>query len=83
MHKAIIRVAKPYFIRNGQPTVVVRHLLKNDQGKLLVNALFNYYINHCEKLNTCGWKLDTNINIEDYRWYPADVFLDRLRKAGL
>lgn len=83
MHKTIISVARPYFIRNGRPTRFVRKLQSSEQGKLLVNVLFNYYVNHCERMDTCGWTLNTNINIEDYRWHPADTFLDNLRKAGL
>jgi hypothetical protein len=83
MHKVIVRAARPYFVRNGRPTTLVRHLQRSDKGKILVWALFKYYAKHSERVNLGGLELQPKIDIEDYRWEPAETLLDRLRKAGL
>ena len=83
MQKSIIRIARPYFIRNGRPTRLVLELLSTPSGRNLVAALFQFYVRNCESTDYSGWVLDTTMSIEDYRWYPYDEFLDRLRKAGM
>ena len=84
MHLRIIKAVRPYLIQNGRPTGVVKKLHETEAGKQLVQAMFAYYASIVPaKIECCGWELDTNINIEDYRWYQADDYLDRLRRAGL
>ena len=83
MQDKIIRWVRPYLVRNGRPTYIVRELLRTSHGRVLVAAMFQFYVKHCEHGNYSEWKLDTNIDIANHRWYQSDMFLDRLRKAGM
>lgn len=83
MHTRIIKAVRPYLVRNGRPTAIVRKLQQTPEGKLLVFAMFNYYCSHGEAPNYSSWRLRTNIDIEKYRWCPFQMALKRLREAGL
>lgn len=83
MHAKVITVVKPYLIRNGRPTRLVKKLQETAHGKLLVTAMFNYYVKHCEFPDFSTWRLNPNINIDNYKWCPAQAYLNNLRKAGL
>lgn len=78
----IITAVKPYLIREGRPTGVVKKLQETQTGRELINAMFAYYASIVSsKIDCDGWVLDTNIDIEEYRY--ENFFVDRLRKAGL
>ena len=43
MHMRIVKAVKPYLIKNGEPTGVVRKLCETPKGQALVKAMWVYY----------------------------------------
>lgn len=80
-HGQFIDLVRPYFVRDGRPTIIVRKMHETDGGRLLCAALFNYYVNSREAPEYHTWKLETGIDIENHRVELGLV--DRLRKVGM
>ena len=84
MHTTIIKTLKPKFISKGKPTAIVRKLNETEAGRQLVKAIFAYYAdNVSSRIDTSGWVLNTDIDIDNYRWDTGEHFVNRLRRAGL
>lgn len=80
-HGKFITILRPYFIRDGRPTALVRKIQETQKGRMLCAALYSYYTSTLEHPDYASWELDTSIDIENYR--IELVLVDRLRKAGL
>ena len=83
MHMRIVRTVRPYLIKNGQPTGVVKKLCETPKGRAVIRAMWNYYASvMSQKFDCSDWKLDTNIDIQNYR-YDTFHYVNKLRRAGL
>lgn len=80
MQDKIIRWVRPYLVRNGRPTYIVRELLRTPHGRVLVAAMFQFYVKNCEHTNYDDWSPDL-VDIETKKVHTDPV--DALRKRGL
>ena len=64
----LITMFKHRFIREGKPTALVKRLRGSPRGEVILKMILEYYLTHTDHTQRCDEPLDTNINIEDYRW---------------
>ena len=81
--KKLVIASKPYLMKDGKPTLLTFALLRTRSGQRMICSMFNVYISSKNSNRYCGYKLDLDINIEDYRVCGVTSLVSRLRKAGM